>query len=184
MAVNVCVPLANGFEEIEAMSLIDVMRRGGLNVIVAGVGGDVIYGAHNIRVIPDTKIELVNADDLDLVVLPGGLPGAINLAEDEATQNLLKEMDKKGKYVGAICAAPYALEKAGVLKDNYTAYPGWEGNIRKEGYVSDAKVVEDKNVLTSKGPGTAICFGLEIVRKFAGEEVYNQLKVGLLADFC
>jgi len=99
MAVNVCVPLANGFEEIEAMSLIDVMRRGGLNVIVAGVGGDVIYGAHNVRVIPDTKIELVNADELDLVVLPGGLPGAINLAEDETTQNLLKEMDKKGKWL-------------------------------------------------------------------------------------
>ena len=181
---KVCVPLANGFEEIEATALIDVMRRGGLDVIVAGVGGDVIYGAHNIRVIPDTKIELMSADELDLVVLPGGLPGAINLAEDEHVQKLLKEMDEKGKYVGAICAAPYALKTAGVLKDKYTAYPGWEGNIRKEGYVSDAKVVEDKNVLTSKGPGTAICFGLEIVKKFAGEEVYKQLKAGLLADYC
>ncbi len=184
MAVRVCVPLANGFEEIEAMSLIDVMRRGGIDVVVAGVGGDVIYGAHNIRVIPDTKIELVSADDFDLVVLPGGLPGAINLAEDKYVQNLLKEMDNKGKYVGAICAAPYALKEAGVLKDKYTAYPGWEGNIKKEGYVADAKVVEDKNVLTSKGPGTAICFGLEIVRKFVGEETYKQLKAGLLADFC
>ncbi len=181
---TVCVPLANGFEEIEATSLIDVMRRGGLDVIVAGVGGDVIYGAHNIRVIPDTKIELVNSDELDLVVLPGGLPGAVNLANDEYVQKLLKEMDSKGKYVGAICAAPYALEKAGVLKDRYTAYPGWEGNIRKEGYVSDKKVVEDKNVLTSKGPGTAICFGLEIVRKFVGEDVYKQLKEGLLAEYC
>jgi len=184
MAVNVCVPLANGFEEIEAMSLIDVMRRGGMNVIVAGVGGDVIYGAHNVRVIPDTIIELVNADELDLVVLPGGLPGAINLAENEHVQKLLQEMDKKGKYVGAICAAPYALKKAGVLKEKYTAYPGWEENIKKDGYVADAKVVEDKNVLTSKGPGTAICFGLEIVRKFVGEETYKALKAGLLADYC
>ena len=181
---KVCVPLANGFEEIEAISLIDVMRRGGLEVIVAGVGGDVIYGAHNIRIIPDTKIELVSVDELDLIVLPGGLPGAINLAEDKTTQKLLKEMDEKGKFVGAICAAPYALKTAGVLKDKYTAYPGWEGNIRNEGYVSDKKVVEDKNVLTSKGPGTAICFGLEIVKKFAGEEVYKELKAGLLADFC
>ena len=184
MAVNVCIPLANGFEEIEAMSLIDILRRAGMNVIVAGVGGDVIYGAHNVRVVPDTKIELVNADNLDLVVLPGGLPGAINLAEDEYVQNLLKSMDEKGKYVGAICAAPYALKKAGVLKDKYTAYPGWEENIKKDGYVSDKKVVEDKNVLTSKGPGTAICFALEIVRKFVGEEVYKNLKTGLLADFC
>jgi 4-methyl-5(b-hydroxyethyl)-thiazole monophosphate biosynthesis len=70
------------------------------------------------------------------------------------------------------------------LKEKYTAYPGWESNIRPEGYVADAKVVEDQNVLTSKGPGTAICFGLEIVRKFAGEEVYQQLKSGLLADYC
>ncbi len=181
---KVCVLLANGFEEIEAVSLIDVLRRGGLEVIVAGVGGDVIYGAHSVRIIPDTKIELVNSDEFDLVVLPGGLPGAVNLAEDEATQNLLKEMDKKGKFVGAICAAPYALKTAGVLKDKYTAYPGWEGNIRNEGYVSDKKVVEDKNVLTSKGPGTAICFGLEIVKKFVGEKVYKELKAGLLADFC
>jgi len=181
---KVCVPLANGFEEIEAVSLIDVMRRGGLDVVVAGVGGDVIYGAHNIRIIPDTKIELISSDELDLIVLPGGLPGAINLAEDESTQKLLKEMDKKGKFVGAICAAPYALKTAGVLKDRYTAYPGWEGNIRNEGYVSDKKVVEDKNVLTSKGPGTAICFGLEIVKKFVGEKVYKELKEGLLADFC
>ncbi len=181
---KVCVPLANGFEEIEAISLIDVLRRGGIEVVVAGVGGDVIFGAHSLRVVPDTKIELVSADEFDLVVLPGGLPGAINLAKDEYVQKLLKDMDEKGKYVGAICAAPYALKEAGVLKDKYTAYPGWEGNIKKEGYVSDAKVVEDKNVLTSKGPGTAICFGLEIVKKFKGEEVYNQLKEGLLADFC
>jgi len=180
---KVCVPLANGFEEIEATALIDVMRRGGLEVIVAGVGGDVIYGAHNLRVIPDTKIELVTADDLDLVVLPGGLPGAINLANDEHVKRLLREMDGKGKYVGAICAAPYALKEAGVLKEKYTAYPGWENNIRPEGY-TDAKVVEDQNVLTSKGPGTAICFGLEIVRKFAGEEAYQTLKSGLLADYC
>ncbi len=181
MSINVCVPLANGFEEIEAVSLIDVMRRGGINVIVAGVGGDVIYGAHHIRIIPDTKIELVNADKLDFIVLPGGLPGAINLAEDKYVQKLLKEMDKQGKYVGAICAGPYALKTAGVLKDKYTAYPGWEGNIQKEGYV-DEKVVEDKNVLTSKGPGTAMCFGLEIVKKFVGTDVYKQLKKELLAD--
>ena len=93
-------------------------------------------------------------------------------------------MDEKGKYVGAICAAPIALKEAGVLKDKYTAYPGWEENIRKEGYIADKKVVEDKNVLTSKGPATAICFALEIVKKFVGEDTYNQLKSGLLADFC
>ena len=182
--VKVCVPLAEGFEDIEAVTLIDVMRRGGIEVIVAGVGGSVITSAHNLRIETDTTIDKVSADELDLIVLPGGLPGATNLAKSEEVKSILHEMDSKGKYVGAICAAPIALNEAGVLKDEYTAYPGWENNIRKEGYVNDKKVVEDKNVLTSKGPATAICFGLEIVKKFIGVETYNQLKAGLLVDFC
>ena len=181
---KVCIPLATGFEDIEAITLIDVIRRGGIEVVTAGVGAEIIESAHNVKVIADTTIDKVNADEFDLVVLPGGLPGATNLAKSEEVKNLLRAMDEKGKYVGAICAAPIALKEAGVLKDKYTAYPGWESNIRKEGYISDQKVVEDKNVLTSKGPATAICFGLEIVKKFAGEETYNQLKAGLLADFC
>jgi len=181
---KVCIPLATGFEDIEAITLIDVIRRGGIEVVTAGVGREIIESAHNVRVIADTTIDKVSADEFDLVVLPGGLPGATNLAKSEEVKNLLRAMDEKGKYVGAICAAPIALKEAGVLKDTYTAYPGWESNIRKEGYISDQKVVEDKNVLTSKGPATAICFGLEIVKKFAGIETYNQLKAGLLADFC
>jgi 4-methyl-5(b-hydroxyethyl)-thiazole monophosphate biosynthesis len=181
---KVCVPLAEGFEDIEAVTLIDVMRRGGIEVIVAGVGGSVITSAHDLRIETDTTIDKVSADELDLVVLPGGLPGATNLAKSKEVKSLLREMDEKGKYVGAICAAPIALKEAGVLKEKYTAYPGWEENIQKKGYVSDKKVVEDKNVLTSKGPATAMCFGLEIVKKFVGVETYNQLKVGLLADFC
>jgi 4-methyl-5(b-hydroxyethyl)-thiazole monophosphate biosynthesis len=181
---KVCVPLAEGFEDIEAVTLIDVMRRGGIEVIVAGVDGSIITSAHNLKIETDTTIDKVSAEELDLVVLPGGLPGATNLAKSEEVKALLQEMDKKGKFVGAICAAPIALKEAGVLKEKYTAYPGWEENIRKEGYVSDKKVVEDKNVLTSKGPATAICFGLEIVKKFVGEKKYNQLKAGLLADFC
>jgi 4-methyl-5(b-hydroxyethyl)-thiazole monophosphate biosynthesis len=181
---KVCIPLANGFEDIEAITLIDVLRRGGIEVVTAGVGSEVITSAHNVRVFSDTTIDKVSADEFDLVVLPGGLPGATNLAKSEEVKKLLKDMDEKGKYVGAICAAPIALKEAGVLKDKYTAYPGWEENIRKEGYIADKKVVEDKNVLTSKGPATAICFALEIVKKFVGEDTYNQLKSGLLADFC
>ena len=181
---KVCIPLATGFEDIEAITLIDVLRRGGIEVVTAGVGAEIIESAHNVKVIADTTIDKIDANDFDLVVLPGGLPGATNLAKSEEVKNLLRAMDEKGKYVGAICAAPIALKEAGVLKDTYTAYPGWESNIRKEGYISDQKVVEDKNVLTSKGPATAMCFGLEIVKKFAGEETYNQLKAGLLADFC
>jgi 4-methyl-5(b-hydroxyethyl)-thiazole monophosphate biosynthesis len=181
---KVCIPLADGFEDIEAITLIDVIRRGGIEVVTAGVDKDIITSTHNVKIFADTTIDKIEADDFDLVVLPGGLPGATNLAKSEKVTNLLKEMDKKGKYVGAICAAPIALHEAGVLKDKYTAYPGWEENIKTEGYIKDKNVVEDKNVLTSKGPATAICFALEIVKKFAGDETYNQLKTGLLADFC
>ena len=182
--VKVCIPLAEGFEDIEAITLIDVIRRGGIEVVTAGVGAEIITSTHNVKVIADTTIDKISADDFDLVVLPGGLPGATNLANSEDVKALLRSMDEKGKYVGAICAAPIALKEAGVLKDKYTAYPGWQENIRLEGYVSNKKVVEDKNVLTSKGPATAICFGLEIVKKFAGLEVYEKLKAGLLAEFC
>ena len=119
-----------------------------------------------------------------MLVLPGGLPGATNLAKDKTVQSLLKEMDKKNKNIGAICAAPYALKTAGVLKNQYTAYPGWEENIQHAGYRNDLKVVEDANIITSMGPGTAICFALSIVKKIKGESVFNKLKAELLADYC
>jgi len=94
-------------------------------------------------------------------------------------------MDSKGKNIAAICAAPYALHKAGVLKQSYTCYPSVEKEIREEGYVGDGTmVVEDANVLTSRGPATAMCFALAIVKKLKGEETYQTVKGGLLADFC
>lgn len=181
---KVCVPLAEGFEEIEAVSLIDVMRRGGIEVIVAGVEKELITGANGITVKADTDIKEVKADDLDMVVLPGGWGGTHILAEEESVQQLLRDMKEKEKIVGAICAAPFALKQAGVLNDHYTCYPSVEEQIGTDGYTDKEKVVIDGNVMTSRGPGTAICFGLAIVRKLVGEDVYEQLKGGLLADYC
>ncbi len=182
--VKVCVPLAKGFEEIEAVSLIDVMRRGGIEVIVAGVDDTVVTGANGITIKADIDIKFIVADELDMIVLPGGWEGTNTLAENDTVQELLREMKAKDKLLGAICAAPFALNRAGVLGGRYTCYPGVEEQIGKEGYTDKEKVVIDGNVMTSRGPGTAICFGLAIVKRLVGDETYRQLKEGLLADYC
>ncbi len=182
---KILVPLAEGFEEIEAISIIDVLKRAGIEVTVAGLDSKEVTGAYaKIPVIADTLLKDVNIDEYDMMVLPGGLPGAEYLAKSDLVKELLRKMDEKNKMVGAICAAPWALNEAGVLKEKYTCYPSFEANIKEEGYTSSQKVVTDQNVMTSRGPATAICFALEIVKKFAGEETYNNLKAGLLADYC
>jgi len=183
---KVMVPIATGFEELEAVAMIDVMRRGGIEVTVASVKGEPeVTGAHGITLKCDRAAAEIGADDIDMVVLPGGWGGTNILAEDAHIQALLKAMDAKGKQIGAICAAPFALHAAGVLKENYTCYPSVEEQIRTEGYRGDAaQVVSDGNVMTSRGPGTAICFGLQIVKKLVGAETYAQLKEDLLATYC
>ena len=183
---KVLLPLANGFEEIEAVNIIDVLRRAEIEVLVASLDEkSAVKGANGITVLADMQIKDVVVDELDMIVLPGGHDGTYALAEDDNVQSILKDMDKKGKNIGAICAAPFALNKAGVLKQNYTCYPSFEKQIREDGYMGDkAMVVEDANVMTSRGPGTAICFALQIVKKLKGEKVYLMLKGGLLANFC
>lgn len=183
---KVLVPLANGFEEIEAVSIIDVLRRAEVEVLVASLNGNMLVkGANGITVQAEYDIKNISSDMIDMIVLPGGWGGTHALAEDENVQRLLREMDVKGKNIGAICAAPFALNTAGVLKEKYTCYPSVEEQIREEGYMGDkAMVVEDENVMTSRGPGTAICFGLAIAKKLKGEETYKALKEGLLATYC
>jgi 4-methyl-5(b-hydroxyethyl)-thiazole monophosphate biosynthesis len=144
-----------------------------------------VSGAHGIILRTDRAIAGIAADEIDMIVLPGGWGGTDILAEDAAVQSLLKAMDARGKQIGAMCAAPYALHKAGVLKPNYTCYPSVEEQIGLEGYRGDrAQVVEEGNVMTSRGPGTAICFGLRIVKKLCGDETFGQLREGLLASDC
>ncbi len=182
---TVLVPLATGFEEIEAVSIIDTVRRSSIEVIVASVdGSEYIAGAHGITVKADKSIKNINADDIDMIVLPGGWGGTKVLAEDTKVQSLLKEMDAKGKQIGAICAAPYALEKAGVLKEKFTCYPSVREDIDHQGYDATQDVVSDKNILTSRGPGTAICFGLQIIKTLLDEDAKEKVKAGLLADSC
>ncbi len=183
---KVLVPIATGFEEIEAVTIIDVLRRAEIEVLVASLDGkSLVKGANGITVETDLEVKSVESNEIDMIVLPGGWDGTYALADDENVQRILKEMDAKGKNIAAICAAPFALNAAGVLKQNFTCYPSVEEQIRLEGYQGDkSMIVEDTNVMTSRGPGTSLCFALKIVQKLKGEETYKALKEGLLATYC
>lgn len=184
---SVLLPIAKGFEEVEAVALIDVMRRGGIEVCVAyledEIQGNLVLGANGITVQADTSIKNIITDDFDMMVLPGGWGGTYALAENARIIELLKEF-KASKVVGAMCAAPFVLKKAGVLGSSYTCYPGVQDEIDHPGYREDMKVVTDGNVMTSRGPGTAVCFGLAIVERLVGKESMQAVKEGMLLDYC
>ncbi|MDD4884199.1 DJ-1 family glyoxalase III [Sulfuricurvum sp.] len=183
---TVLIPLATGFEEIEAVTIIDVLRRGQVEVIIGSLQGETsVRGAHAITIATDRDIADVQADELDMIVLPGGWGGTKALAANPTVQSLLKEMDAQNKPIGAICAAPFALDAAGVLKEGYTCYPGIEDELSTGGFSGDKHaVVKSGNILTSRGPATAMCFALEIVRGLAGLSMYEKLRADLLADDC
>jgi 4-methyl-5(b-hydroxyethyl)-thiazole monophosphate biosynthesis len=181
---KIIVPIANGFEEIEAVSIIDVLRRAGLTVTVSGVGEKIVKGANGIRVEADSLFSEETAQSYNAIVLPGGWGGTDILSKDRDVQNFLREMRKDEKVIGAICAAPFALYKAGVLDGEYTCYPSVEEQIDSGKFRSDKMVVKSGKVITSRGPGTSICFGLALVKEFVGAETYEALKGGLLANYC
>ncbi len=170
--------IADGFEEIEAVTLIDVLRRGGVQVKVAALRGDAVLGAHGIRLGVDTTVAELAAGELDAVVLPGGQRNAEALRDDARVQALVRAAADGGKLVAAICAAPIALERAGVLEGKRaTSYPGFE--LPSAEYSSD-RVVEDGQLVTSRGPGTAMEFALALVRRLAGHGKATELRQGML----
>lgn len=180
---NIVIPLAIGFEEIEAITLVDILRRAQLNVQTVSLDKSLeVSGAHHIKVLCDKYIYEIDSDNIDMLLLPGGGGGTDILAKDSNIQNLVKKLNDKGKVLGAICAAPYALHVAGVLPKNYTCYPSFENKIGVQGYKPASKVVEEGNILTSRGPGTAMSFALYIVKKFAGEKKYEEMKAELLYE--
>ncbi len=175
------VPLAEGFEEIEAITIIDVCRRGDIDVTVAGVTGMSIKGGQGIEVAADCLIDSVDINSYDMITLPGGLGGTMVLSESENVQSILKQMKEKNKYIGAICAAPLALHTADVLNKDFTCYPSIENQIRLDGYHQEQSTVIDDKVMTSQGVGTAIDFALKIVRQLQGESSFTALKESILA---
>ena len=178
------VMLAPGFEEIEAVTVIDVLRRCGIKVTVAGLLPDLVKGTHDITVVPDKAIEQVQMRDFDAIVFPGGNPGYKNLRRDERVMTMIKEAYDSGKLVAAICAAPAVLSGAGVLKNRKcTIYPGMESEIESgSGEFLEDSVVVDGNVITSRGPATALHFALRIAEKLVGKEIAKGVRKKILAD--
>jgi 4-methyl-5(b-hydroxyethyl)-thiazole monophosphate biosynthesis len=181
---KVAVILADGFEEVEAMAIVDVLRRAEIEVTVAGLHEGPVTSARNVKVIPDRLIDTVAAENFDMLVLPGGQPGSDNLNADERVKALVRDFHNKGKLTGAICAAPYVLANAGILEGKHaTAYPTYSDRLGAALY-EEKSVVADGTILTSRGPGTALCFGLAIVERLAGKETAQQIKDGMLLQYC
>lgn len=182
MAKKALIILAEGFEEIEATAPIDLLRRAEVEVTVAGLGVLKVKSARNVMIVADKTLNETQAD-FDALILPGGGEGAKNLAASEKVKSLIKEMNQKEKLVAAICASPaVVLMPTGILKNkSATCYPGMEKNFDSSTEFKEESVVVDGNIITSRGPGTALLFALAIVEKLCGREVSEKLKKDTLA---
>ena len=174
--------LAEGFEEIEALCPLDLIRRAGLEVRTIGVGTKTIMGAHGIAVVADMTTAEYTVGDADLVFLPGGMPGTLNLAADKIVMAAVKDAADNGKYIAAICAAPSILGDAGLLCGKEAICdPGFEDRLTGA-KISDKRVIRDGNIITAAGMGVALDFGLEIVKLFCGEDKAEALRHAVIAD--
>lgn len=173
--------LAEGFEEIEAVTVVDVLRRAGLTITTVSVSGArEVTGSHGIPVIADELFEYVDHDGADLLILPGGMPGTKHLAEHRKLGELLLRYHEQGRRIAAICAAPIVLGGLGILTGKTaTCYPGNEPQLTGA-QLSHAAVVTDGNIVTSRGAGTALAFALELVALTAGPEKAKNLREGMV----
>lgn len=176
--VKVLVPLVDGFEEIEAFAVVDILRRADIEVTTSGVTGTIVTSSHNIKVNTDARLIDLNPETFNAIVLPGG-PGHETLLRSETVLKIVDEFAKQGKLVAAICAAPLVLAKLGLLKERKaTIQPGFEKEL---GRPRGDKVVIDGNIITSQGPGTAIEFALKIVEQLLGREKALYVKQEIVA---
>ncbi len=178
---TVLVPLAQGTEELEAVTVIDLLRRAGIEVVTAGLDAGPVKGSRGTVLLPDTTLDAALKREYDMIVLPGGQPGATHLEQDPRIIALVKKMAGDKKYIAAICAAPKVLARAGILEGKHaTSYPGaldpaqWP-HVQLE----NRAVVTDGKVVTSRGPGTAMDFALELIGSLAGKEKRDQVETGL-----
>ncbi len=183
MVKKAIVILAEGFEEIEASTAIDILRRAGLDVVIAGLKDIKVKGSRGMNILADKKFDEAGSD-FDACVLPGGMLGAINLASSQKVRSLIKDMNKSGKIIAAICASPaIVLARLGILKGrSVTCYPGLEEKFDKDTTCKEDNVAIDGNIITSRGPATAMEFALEIVEKMCGKEMKDKLNKATLRN--
>ena len=177
----VYVFLANGFEEIEALCTVDILRRAKIDVQTVGVGGKTITGSHKITVIADTtEEELSNTAPFEMIVLPGGLPGADNLDASYKVDLFISRAISEDKYIAAICAAPYILGKRDILKGKRACcYPGFEINL-KGAWVEERGVIRDGKIITARAMGYSHDFALELVEALSGKAERAKIAEGIL----
>ena len=178
---TIFVFLAEGFEEIEALTPVDLLRRAGLSVQTVSVMDEqVVAGAHGVPVLADKMFAEINPEDAEMILLPGGLPGATNLDAHEGLSQLILDFAEADKPLAAICAAPLVLGNRGLLQGKKaTCYPGFETYLQGAEYTA-ALVEKDGNIITGKGPGAAMEFAFAIVEKYCGMDKVNELKQGMM----
>jgi 4-methyl-5(b-hydroxyethyl)-thiazole monophosphate biosynthesis len=176
---KVLIPLAQGCEEIEAVTVIDILRRAGIEVISAGLDDQPVRASRGVMLLPDITLEAALQQDFDMVVLPGGQPGSNNLKADPRIIALLQKMAQQGKYIAAICAAPSVLASAGLLAGKQaTSFPG-ALDAFPQIQQQHLAVVEDGKLITSRGPGTAMEFALTLVERLVDKEMRSTVEAGL-----
>ncbi|MBN2534970.1 MAG: DJ-1/PfpI family protein [Spirochaetales bacterium] len=181
--VKIALILAEGFEEVEAVTPADFLDRAGVKVFLTGVTGKTVKGAHGITIAADCTLEELPGD-IDGVIIPGGMPGSANVASSSRAIALIKKINREGKLVAAICAAPaIVLEKAGVLEGKKaTCFPGMENRLTNSTF-SNERVVVDGNIITSRAPGTAAEFALTLVEILAGKEAAEKIYKDTLQNY-
>ena len=180
---QIMIHLAEGFEEIEAVTIIDVLRRAGLNVVTVSITGNrMVKGSHNIEMKADFLFEDVDYTKGEMIILPGGMPGSKNLNDHIGLKSQILEYHANGKYLAAICAAPIVFGNLGILKGKRAVcYPGYEAQLLGAKVQSNSYVVDNK-IITGRGAGVALQFSLEIVRILKGEESSIQLRKAMLVE--
>lgn len=175
--------LADGFEDIEALTPVDVLRRGGLNVKSVSINGQkLVESAHGVTVGCDSLFEDLSFTDASMLILPGGMPGAANLSQHEGLRKLILQFNADNKPLAAICAAPMVYGMLGILKGKKaTCYPGFEEQLKGAIYTA-APVEQDDNFITGNGPGSAMLFAFTILEYFCGKDKVLELKAGMMVE--